>query len=770
MRTLLLGFTCLLSWILSLPVLAQDIQPSLVSALNSSIDIVEQHETLPEELKKFIPEPDQFQYLPKELQNKVIVQLREMIDTEKAWTQQITTLTASGLPDQQSPNSQLEKNVEQLSTILLSQHPLQQRFEDLSSYRDNLEAQFRNAMQQGNSKLVRGLDTQLSGLESILLLTKLALQKTNSPMESVLDATESFAKNKGLRVLPAVPLDSISEKNISSQDHSSQNGETPLVPSLIGNELGLDEDPFTDGGDKDELGLNEDPFAVAEPTTAEENLGFSDDPFADIDRADEDELGLNEDPFAVAEPTIVIPESSNTGEIFEEKSQTSADEQQAAEDFPVKVQFSHEVTTVFGTSEISGLYQVDPEFESLSEYTFGTTYEQKIRVQTSPKFYNYARLTVNFNQHYERNKEQFLDSYFTIREIYSNYQDGSHQLRWGTQIFELGKLDFDSPIDVLHLQEITALLSLDLENSKEALPSLRYQWLGEDQVVTLILLPLRPTTLGMRFTELRESLEAQEDGGQENGSSLRDYFGLQYQWFAPSYDLRFSYFHWFDQDSSITFDYEPSQESLVENSFDERRSAFEKLAANYAERESKLDFLTLEGDVSWEGLVWKFDLGYFLQKNLYSYEIDENRNLYFRTVRSPYHTLATSLETRVEQIFLLGAYSLRHFTNVPGGTHAVRYENQEILQTHQRQLTRHQVSGIAVVPWSDEIQFRFVAYRTFPFEQTGLLHMTVWDEPTEDIQWSLKFLRYITPVQKMLNSEVTATQVFISYRKQFRSG
>ena len=80
--------------------------------------------------------------------------------------------------------------------------------------------------------------------------------------------------------------------------------------------------------------------------------------------------------------------------------------------------------------------------------------------------------------------------------------------------------------------------------------------------------------------------------------------------------------------------------------------------------------MTLEGDVSWEGLVWKFDLGYFLQKNLYSYEIDENRNLYFRTVRSPYHTFATSLETRVEQIFLLGAYSLRHFTNVPGGTHA----------------------------------------------------------------------------------------------------
>ena len=99
----------------------------------------------------------------------------------------------------------------------------------------------------------------------------------------------------------------------------------------------------------------------------------------------------------------------------------------------------------------------------------------------------------------------------------------------------------------------------------------------------------------------------------------------------------------------------------------------------------------------------------------------------------------------------------------------MRYENKETLQQNQRQLARHQFSGIAVIPWSNEIQFRFVAYRTFPFEQTGLLHMTVWDEPINNTQWSLKFLRYITPVQKMLNSEVTATQIFISYRKQFHS-
>ena len=197
MRSLLLRFTCLLSWMLSLPVLAQGTQPFPVSALNSSTDIVEQREILPEELKKFIPEPDQFQYLPKELQNKVIVQLREMIDAEKIWTQQTATLTEPSPSEQQSSSSQLEKNIEQLSTIRLSQHPLQQQFEDLSSHRDNLESQFQNAIQRGNSKLVRGLNAQLSGLESILLLTKLALHKTTSPMvESVLDTTKSSKKTK----------------------------------------------------------------------------------------------------------------------------------------------------------------------------------------------------------------------------------------------------------------------------------------------------------------------------------------------------------------------------------------------------------------------------------------------------------------------------------------------------------------------------------------------------------------------------------------------
>ena len=129
MHRQLLGVTCLFSWMLSLPVLAQDTHYS--PALTSSIEITEQHRIIPEELKKFIPEPDRFKYLPKELQNRLIVQLKEMIDAEKVWAQQIATPTESSFPDQQSSRSQFEKNIEQISSTLLSQYPLHQKFEKL---------------------------------------------------------------------------------------------------------------------------------------------------------------------------------------------------------------------------------------------------------------------------------------------------------------------------------------------------------------------------------------------------------------------------------------------------------------------------------------------------------------------------------------------------------------------------------------------------------------------------------------------------------------
>ncbi len=443
-----------------------------------------------------------------------------------------------------------------------------------------------------------------------------------------------------------------------------------------------------------------------------------------------------------------------------------------AEEFPIRVRFSHSVTTTFGSSEITGLYQIDPELKTLSEFRFATTYEQAIRVQTSPTLYNYARLTINFAQNYERNQEQLIDSYFTIREIYTNYRDGEHQFRWGTQIYRLGKVDFDRPIDVLHLREPSALNTLDFENTKEALPTFRYQWLGDDQTVTAIVLPLRQTTVGMRFTDFRESVEAQEESEREDSSFLRDYLGVQYHWFAEDYDLRFSFFHWFDYEPAVEFDYERYDESTVEDDSADvlggRQSAFERLASSYTERETRSDFFTVEGDFAWGDWVWKFDLGLFDQKNLYSYDISADDNLRFRTVKAPYRAFATSLETTSPYFFVLGAYSLRYFSDVPAESHILFYENQGDLAQDRRDLWRHQFSGVVVAQPYEDISLRFVAYQTFPFEQTGFLQMTTWEVPEDNTEWSLKMLRFLMPPQEMLGSAVTATQLFIGYRKQFR--
>ncbi|MEE3022590.1 MAG: hypothetical protein VX367_08315, partial [SAR324 cluster bacterium] len=92
--------------------------------------------------------------------------------------------------------------------------------------------------------------------------------------------------------------------------------------------------------------------------------------------------------------------------------------------FDAKVSFTHEINTLVGTSEIKGLYLIDPEISKINEYKLSTTYSPQFRIQMSEKTYSFFRLSVTFTQSYEANQERFFDSLFTLREIYNNYRSG----------------------------------------------------------------------------------------------------------------------------------------------------------------------------------------------------------------------------------------------------------------------------------------------------------------------------------------------------------
>ncbi|MED5516668.1 MAG: hypothetical protein VYE65_07805, partial [SAR324 cluster bacterium] len=297
--------------------------------------------------------------------------------------------------------------------------------------------------------------------------------------------------------------------------------EDPLAESDT--DLGQEEDPLVES-DTD-LGQAEDPLAESDT-----DLGLEEDPLAESDT----DLGLEEDPLVDSEAELDLDEEILEGESteFDVLGKQESEEQLVSEDevFPPRVTFNHEVKTMFGASETKGLDLLDPLLNEIKELRFVSTYDQSVKVQTSPRMYNYFRLSISFSQNYELEKQRIFDGFASVREIYSNYRVGSHQLRYGTQIFDLGKVDLDKVIDVLHMNNIMGLYTFDPDDSKDAIPSIRYNWFRGEHTATLYLSPVRQQTFGMRFTEFREEVEKTEEEEKEQVSFLRDYFGIQYQW------------------------------------------------------------------------------------------------------------------------------------------------------------------------------------------------------------------------------------------------
>lgn len=545
-----------------------------------------------------------------------------------------------------------------------------------------------------------------------------------------------------------------SEKLRQEKDLFTENP-TEGEPDLGLKKDSLVEDPTAGDGGVD-LGLEEDPFAE-DPTAGDGgvDLGLEEDPFAEDPTAgDGGDLGLEEDPFAEGSDPL-----AGGGDNPENKEE---------EVFVQKVSFQHKVRTLVGGSITRGLSVIMPEMGLLKEYRLVTTYEQSVKVQTSPRMYNYARISIDFAQNYEMNTGRFVDSYLSLREIYTNYRKGAHQIRYGTQIFKLGRVDFDRTIDMLHLSNVGALNTLSLESSKQALPAIKYTWLGGRQIVSVYLSPVQQQTVGMRFTNFRKEVEnQQEDKKRKSESFLRDYYGVQYQWVGGTFDTRISFFHWYDASPKMSWDYERYL-GISDNLTGE--SSFANLANSYNEEESRSNFATFEMDAAWDDMVWKMDAGVFDNKNVYSYEVVGGDTIHLNTVNTRHVAGATSLERTFPFFFWLMIYSHRLWIDVPENTHLLLYENQSKLLQKTRNVNRQQVTGIAILKPTEEIRITFLGFKTFPFVHNGYMNLWTWDRFKDGSTWEVKLMHLETGYQAMLNNSVSTDQAFLSYTLKFLGG
>jgi hypothetical protein len=553
--------------------------------------------------------------------------------------------------------------------------------------------------------------------------------------------------------------------------------EDPLAETVP--DLGLEEDPLTESGP--DLGLEEDPLAETVPDLGMEedplaetspDLGMEDDPLTETSPdlgMDEDplaesgsDLDMDEDPLAEESSQIGQEETPNIDESEIQESEIQVAEQ---EEYQPKVTFSHEVKTLLGGTETKGLSVLEPLLSEIKELRFVSTYEQSVKVQTSPRMYNYFRLSVSFSQNYELNKKRIFDGFASLREIYSNYRAGNHQIRYGTQIFGLGKVDLDKVIDVLHMNNIMGLYTFDPDDSKDSIPSIRYNWFRGAHTATIYVSPIRQQTFGMRFTEFREGVEKKEKDEEESKASfLRDYFGLQYQWTGDVFDTRFGFFHWFDANPHIKLEYQ----GAADNESTSLQGTFEKMLGNYNEKETRTDFMTFELDAVWSDMVWKLESGLFKKRNLYSFEITEGKNIHLSTVSAPHFAMATSFESTFPYFYWLMIYSHRKSFDVPENSHIFLYENESVLVPHKRDVIRNQVSGVAVLKTPDNsLRITLLNYQTWPFVQKGFASLFTWEQYKQNMELELKFFRLKTEKQKMMKNEIETNQVFLTYTQKF---
>ena len=585
--------------------------------------------------------------------------------------------------------------------------------------------------------------------------------QTGSPEVAL--STNLLAKQLLLVLLLVIML-SLAFIFIASPGYSQETSEAKFQESLEEDplaeqdaDLGIEEDPLAES-DAD-LGLEEDPLAEQDA-----DLGIEEDPLAESDA----DLGLEEDPLAESDGDLGLEEDPLDGESpeFEESAKQETEEQleDEEEDFPPRVTFSHEVKTMIGGSETKGLSVLEPLLSEIKELRLVTTYDQSVKIQTSPRMYNYFRLSISFSQNYEMEKKRMFDGFASLREIYSNYRVGSHQLRYGTQIFGLGKVDLDKVIDVLHMSNIKGLYTFDPDDSKDAIPSIRYNWFLGEHTATLYMSPIGQQTFGMRFTEFREEIENTEEEEEGNVSFLRDYYGLQYQWTGDILDARFGLFHWFDSNPYIKFEYQ----RVGDNSTTNLQGSFENMLSNYDEHETRSDFLTLELDAIYIDMVWKLESGLFKNRNLYSYEISEGKDIRLSTVRTPHFAFATSFERTFKYFYWLMIYSHRKSYDVPADSQIFLYENESTLIGRIRDVVRNQVSGVAVLKTPDNsLRITLLNYQTWPFVQRGFASIFTWERYKEDMELELKFFRLETEKQKMLENKIKTNQIFLTYIQKF---
>lgn len=513
---------------------------------------------------------------------------------------------------------------------------------------------------------------------------------------------------------------------------------------------------------------NEDPLADNEDPLAEDE-----DPLAE----DEDPLAEDEDPLADDEATEPEMESESDDEQIPEEED---------DDYPIRTTIKNRYSLFSGYSEIDrGGIGRENEADLDRKSHLSNSYQFAARIQTSPYHFYQLRILNRFSQGYNHENNQYTDDFdFQIREAYYRGISGSHRYTIGAQLLKLGKIDYDSPLDILNPKDAIAFEYLDLEELKLPVAGIKYDLIGETHSFSAYFMPFKQRTAGTEYTIFQKEEEEKQTGKLPPDRSVtRPHFGVQYQGTFDLVDIRLSLFHWADPDNDISWQgvaegdetddntettTETDEETEDEESADS--GATQSVAAleqGYTEEDTTTTFGAVEIDMTLGGFVLKSDIALFAEKNIYSFFEKADSTLEFRTVRVPHAAIAVSLEKKLETMFIMPVYSYRLLKDVPGDTHILTYENRATPLSETRDLYRHQLSIVFATEFSEQLNTVLTISQTTPFRQQTIVNLWNWSPGGGDHGVLLKLFHSSTEKLKQTGKQIGVTKGFVGYTYQF---
>lgn len=380
--------------------------------------------------------------------------------------------------------------------------------------------------------------------------------------------------------------------------------------------------------------------------------------------------------------------------------------------------------------------------EMVNQSLFSNIYGSDSKIHLTDTLFSFLRFDYSFRQTYDHDSAEYQNSpEIHLYEAYLSYQKGKHWLRVGGLQMRLGKVDFDSPIDILHLKDTDKTNHLDKENTKFIMPAVTYNIVQNDSSWAFYWGPFQ------RISQDKQSLRANA--------------GVQYKIASGSMDTSFGLFSWFDPENEIIPELQRTPDSTVD-------------VLEIRSEDTTISFVTMDFDVVLGETVLKADFGYFWKKNFYhiaknpTIEAEATTDVFeLKTLGLKHFALAISLEKKFERLFLMPTYSYRRIFDVPADTHIFQYENLEEPASEIRNLERHQIGTFLRWDWKDNLQIDLLFFYSFPFQRSGFSGETIWKPMGERSKWRFLLSRIETAVNKMSHRKTILNRIQYSYSLQF---